>query len=326
MAHLTRTRVGVDGWFLWVLPPAWFAGLDDALAGSHAALSFDLAALAVVATGVVLWLAFGKLAADYGVGLQLMSEKGGGTRALSGGGRVLDWLVARPPLSWWLRRPVERASFLLCLAYLTRDRDCKLRVYPSVAPLLITPLGAFRQRSAGLDFVIAFVGALLAEAPMLVLHQMRVSQDWAAADVFHVVPLAGPAQLCSGARKATQALFAPLLIVVAGAVLWHDRGSPERLLLLLPGLIAMPVCSWFPCRNGLAVPLSQAPTGARQAARGGLSVTLLMLGIIALGAVSLLAWQSGWFRSFLIVELVVGTILVTVMKRQSQAVRWSPLE
>ena len=45
-----------------LLPPAWFAGFDDALAGSAPPRSWLLAALAVIVTALVLWLAFGKLA------------------------------------------------------------------------------------------------------------------------------------------------------------------------------------------------------------------------------------------------------------------------
>jgi hypothetical protein len=54
--------------------------------------------------------------------------------------RWLAALVKLPPLSWWLRDPVERESFKLTTAYLVRDREIKMRLYPGVAPLLIMPL------------------------------------------------------------------------------------------------------------------------------------------------------------------------------------------
>ena len=61
-------------WWIALLPPAWFAGIDDALAGSMAAGSWQLAAMAVVATTIVVFLAFGKLAHDYATGLQRIGE------------------------------------------------------------------------------------------------------------------------------------------------------------------------------------------------------------------------------------------------------------
>ena len=64
-------NVGEIAWWISLLPPAWFAGFDDALAGS--------ADDRFMAAGghrrwrppaAVLWLAFGKLAHDYETGLQ----------------------------------------------------------------------------------------------------------------------------------------------------------------------------------------------------------------------------------------------------------------
>ena len=127
-------------WWVYLLPPAWFAGLDDLIAGSRPAISAILALVGVLATGAVLWLAFEKLAHDYETGLQNLGEAAapkhrGGPRR-----RWLDTMAGRPPLRWWLRDPVSRASFLLVAAYLFRDRDVKLRVYPGLAPMLAWPV------------------------------------------------------------------------------------------------------------------------------------------------------------------------------------------
>jgi len=332
MSNLTQMHLDLHGWLLYVLPPAWFAGFDDAWAGTHTTLSLALAAVSVVATGVVMWLAFGVLADDYGTGLQLMNEAAPRPRSLAGrarlaGGRTLDKLVALPPLSWWLRDPVERASFLLSLAYLTRDRDCKLRVYPGLAPYLIAPAGIFLHRG-GVDvtYFLAFAGSFLAQGTMLLLHMLRVSQDWAATDVFRLAPIAGPAPLCNGARKATLVLFAVPLAVVAAVAVWLDHGDPGRLVLLLPGVIAMPVISWIPCRKGLAVPLSSPPTGGPRAARSGLSYMGIMLGTLVLVFASVMVWQAGWLGWFLAVELVVAVILVMLMRWQAQAARWPVID
>jgi hypothetical protein len=122
-----------------VLPPAWFAGIDDALAGSMSGSSWLLAALAVSATAGISWLAFNKLAQDYETGLQKLGECASAAAPKRASRRWLDTLVGMPPLSWWLRDPVTRASFLLVMAYLVRDRDVKLRLYPALAPLVLMP-------------------------------------------------------------------------------------------------------------------------------------------------------------------------------------------
>ncbi len=125
-------------WWMILFPPAWFAGFDDAMAGSMKAGSWLLAAPAIAAPLIVLSIAIGKLARDYGTGLQRLAEVA--TTPQRRRRRWLDRLTNLPPMRWWLRDPVARASFLLCGAYLARDRDVKLRVFPAMAPILVMPL------------------------------------------------------------------------------------------------------------------------------------------------------------------------------------------
>ncbi|MFA6242376.1 MAG: hypothetical protein WC655_15685, partial [Candidatus Hydrogenedentales bacterium] len=158
-------------WWIALLPPAWFAGFDDAIAGTRALQSWGMAVLAVAATALVLWLAFAKLGRGYEAGLRTLSEtlsKKGKKRARR---RWIAALVERPPLRWWLREPVSRASFLLTSAYLLRDRDVKLRVYPSIAPILILPIvmlaqqhGRGEEQALG-GFMVALMGSYMGMIP-----------------------------------------------------------------------------------------------------------------------------------------------------------------
>src|SRR5437763_1218838 len=122
-----------------LLPPVWFAGFDNALIGDGGASSWLLAAFGGAATVAVLWLAFGKLAHSYESGLQALTEASPARRR-RGGRHWLGWLVKRAPLRWWLRNSVSRGAFLLTAAYLFRDRETKLRIYPGLAPMMIMPV------------------------------------------------------------------------------------------------------------------------------------------------------------------------------------------
>ncbi len=331
LVRLSQAQGGPHAWPIWLLPPAWFAGLDDALIGTHAVKSYQFALMSVVATTVTSWLAFGALATDYGDGLQRMSEVRsslGHTRHESrSGGRFIDRLAAVPPLSWWLRDPIERASFLLCLAYLLRDRDCKLRVYPSLAPYVAIPFGTLLQGSGGTDsaILLLLVGALLAEGPMLAQQTLRISQNWAASDLFRAVPIAGPAQLCNGARKATILIIGLPPMLLAGLLACYLQGGVERLWLLLPGLISMPVYSWFACMDGTAVPLSLPPEEARGVGRG-LSLMWLMFSSLVLAGLAAVAWYFGWFWEFLAVELVAAVIIILLVRREAAIAPWPLIE
>ena len=202
-------------WWLVLLPPAWFAALDDAVAGSMSLPSILVSLLAIGSTSAAAYLAFGKLAGDYQAGVQRMSESVAPAKRSRSGRRWLAWLVERPPLSWCLRNPVTRASFLLTTAYLLRDREVKLRIYPSLAPMLVMPfLFVLRGNDdAGAGFGVAFCGAYLGLIPMMAVSILQYSQQWQAADIFHAAPIPGPAALCHGVRWAVWCwITAPMVV------------------------------------------------------------------------------------------------------------------
>src|SRR5262249_41752939 len=150
------------------------------------------------------------------------------------GRRWLDIAVNAPPLRWWLRDPVARASFLLTAAYLARDRDVKLRVYPGLAPMLVLPF-IFLFSSGGVyagGFGVAFSGCYLGLMPLMGLNLLQYSQQWQAADVFRSTPLRGPASVFHGARRAVLVfLTLPLLVVVALLAMFMTHGSSQLFLL-----------------------------------------------------------------------------------------------
>src|SRR5262245_12643597 len=125
--------------YLFPLPPAWFAGIDSFVAGDQSAVFGALGVLGLLLTGLLAWIAIGKLAPSYGEGLARLSE----TRTATKDSEAVSSrtpAISNPILRWWLRDPVERTSFRLAAAYMRRDRDVKLRLYPSLTMFLIFPL------------------------------------------------------------------------------------------------------------------------------------------------------------------------------------------
>ena len=319
-------NVGELSWWINLLPPAWFAGFDDAFSGSAMLGSWVLAALAVAATVLVLWLAFDKLARDYETGLQALNETVS-TRIKRGGRRhLIDRLVNIPPLIWWLRDPVARASFLLTAAYLIRDRDVKLRVYPGIAPILIIPfvflIGNHHHGSAGdPGFGVPFSGIYLGMVPLFGLQLLQHSQQWQAADIFRAAPLPGPAALCHGARRAVLCLLALPMMLLVGLIVWLLRGSFSELVLLLPGVIALPVFALVPHLGGHGVPLSQ-PTDAAKSATRGLNIMLVMVIAFALAGLASYSWTQGWFRWLVVGEATVAVGLYSALRWSLASARW----
>jgi ABC-2 type transport system permease protein len=329
-----KLHFNFHSWWVCLLPPAWFAGLDDSIAGSRSATSAILAVVGIIATAAVLWLAFEKLARDYESGLQAMGETAAPKRPRGERRRWLDTLAGLPPLRWWLRDPVSRASFLLVAAYLLRDRDVKLRVYPGLAPMLVWPVIMFVQEhgprqpggfSGFSGFVFAFTGIYIGIIPLLALDLLRYSQQWQAADLFRVVPMKGPGALCDGARHAVLVILT-LPVVVALALLARLMGSGNsHLPLLLPGIIALPVYAMLACLGGNVVPLSLPSEEAKSAGRGVKMIGVMMVSAL-LALVATLSWNYGWFKWLLLVEAILAVGLYLAMRASVGRSRWTSLE
>ena len=311
-----------------LLPPAWFAGFDDALAGTGATRSWILAALALVGTASVLALAVGRLARDYQTGLQTLSESSG-AKPRPASRRWILALVKTPPMRWWLRDSAARAAFLLTVTALARDRETKLRIYPGLAPLLVFPVIILIQNSAdarhGSAFGAAFAGAYLGLIPLMALNLLQYSQQWQAADLFRAAPVPGPIPLCQGARRAVLCVLTlPLLALFALAV-WLLSPDTSQLALLLPGVVMLPVYSLIPCLKGKAVPLSLPAEDAKSASRG---LTIIAVMPLAMGVAGLAAWawSKGWFGWFLLGETALAAAVYAGMSASLRSVRWPPLD
>ena len=327
---VTGTHVTFRGdvWWVRLLPPAWFAGFDDALAGSGAPLSWALGGAGVALTAIVIWLALGRMARHYELGLQLLGETSSIRPAHGGRRRFTAFLVQIPPFSWWLRHPVQRASFVLISSYLVRDRDVKLRVYPGMAPMLIMPvimlLNGHKDSGFG-SFGVAFAGTYLGMIPMMGVSLLQYSQQWAAADIFRIAPIVGPAEVCAGARKAVTCFLTVPLVIIYALITYLLSRDERALALVLPGLIILPVYTLLPNLGGAAVPLSEAAEEAKSTRRG-----LAYLGATAaaslVASVAIWAQLNGFFLWFLLAEIAVVAAIYFPMRLSLASVRWAPQE
>jgi hypothetical protein len=286
--------------------------------------------MAVVATVIAVWIAFAKLANDYASGLQRLSESALTTPRMRARRRWIDLATRAPPLRWWLRDPVARASFFLTVAYLVRDRDVKLRIYPAIAPMLALPVlflvqehGRHGEDAGG--FTIGFAASYLSVVPMMVLNLVQYSQQWQAADVFRAAPLHGPAALCHGARCAILCCLALPLLLAFVLLVWVTQRDFVQLLLFLPGVVAMPVYALIPSLGGRGVPLS-LPTEEAKGAGRGLHLFVAMLLAFALSGLATWSWSAGCFHWFIGTEAVLALCLYAALRRAIANTKWPTLE
>jgi ABC-2 type transport system permease protein len=310
-------------WWSSFLPPVWFASVSALLMGERSGRLWLLGGLAVLGTVLVPSLALGRFARDYERGLQAIVTAPAVSLGRAGRRRWLDVLVSVPPLSWWFRSSVERAAFLLCAAYLARDRDTKLRVYPGIAPLLVVPIVFMLREAATAElatFGFVFTAGLLSLLPMSVLTMLSHSQQWRASDLFLAAPIPGPGPLCHGARRATLLFIgAPFTLMLAGLV-WARSGY-QGLWTLVPSILAMPLFTLLPCLGELGVPFSLPTEGGRSAGRA-FKTLLILFAANAIAVISYFASRSGWLPVLVVVELLVGATLYVLLRRLVSARVW----
>jgi ABC-2 type transport system permease protein len=330
--HVMRTlgpatdALSTNGW-LFLLPPAWFAGFDEVFTGRGTTSSWALAGIGIAVTASVLLLAFGRLAATYEEGLQNLAESRPAKPRDPSKRRLLDRLMDAPPLSWALRDPVVRASFRLTAAYLVRDRDVKLRLYPGLAPMLVMPAVFLFQGASenGGDIGIAMAGGYLGLIPLMAMNLLQFSQNWQAADLYRLAPVPGPGPFIHGAIRAVAVvLVLPALTLTILIVCLLPNGI-QNVAILLPGLIAMPVYALVPGAIEKTVPLSKPAEEAKSAMRGVL-IFILMITALAVPGLAIAARHFGGFWIFLLVEALLAAAICLAMNSAISRKSWDPLE
>ena len=328
---MTGMRGAIDplagkSWFF-LLPPAWFAALDEALLGRASGPTLVMAGAGVLITAAVLTLAFGRMAHVYEEGLQTLAESRPRKPRANEGRRLLDRLMDGPVLGWLLRDPVTRASFRLTAAYLFRDRDMKLRLYPGLAPVLVMPMVFLIQGMSKSDagWGIAFGGGYLGLIPLMAMNLLQFSQHWQAADLYRQAPVAGPGPFIHGASRAVCFLLALPGVAILLLVICLMPGGLAKAELLFPGLLAMPAFALIPGAIEKTVPLSKPTEEAKSAARGGIMVLLMMASLVIPG-IALWARNYGMFGRFLIAEACMVVVACWLLSKIIASKKWDPLE
>jgi len=312
--------------FLLPLPPAWFAAVDAVGSAQSAQHSIRwLMIIGFVVTGALTYSAIGKLAPSYGEALARLGESR--QRTAKSKPAPLETTRSRHSFfRWWMPDPIERASFRLAAAYMRRDREIKLRLYPSLGSFLVFPLmGLLDRRTGASPFIPLLTVWMLGQLPIIAMETLRTSSQAAAADIFATAPLETGAPIFLGVRKATIFyLMLPALCIATGLLAFVIR-SRSALFLALPGLIAIPIVSLLPACVDTYLPLSRSPQVGTQSAKNTTLMfgTMLTMGILA--GISYVASEANFLPILLLVETAIVVTAYWALKRhiQSRPLRWN---
>jgi hypothetical protein len=182
---------------------------------------------------------------------------------------------------------VERAVFDLVLAYLKRNREIKVRLYPSIAYFIFFPVMAVFTNELtdpfykeGPGFYALMGAAMVPFVGLTAIEGLIFSEHYHAAYIFQLAPISRLAEVHRGFRKAIM-LSVGLpgfgLLLALYSITWSN--PLDALLLLLPWVMITPVTLVVPFLFRQMVPLSRKYQKGQQSAR---NLTLLFVSFIAL--------------------------------------------
>lgn len=225
----------------------------------------------------------------------------------------------------FMRDPIERASFRLAAAYMRRDRDVRMRLYPSFAAYLVFPVIAVIDPAKG-TFVPLMTVVMAAMLPASSMMTLKMSPQFAASDVFRFAPIRGTASVFHGVRKAALLLMTLPVLAVSAALLLVTLRDRTWLIAVTPALALIPTLSLIEGLTGDYLPLSVPPVAGRQ---GAVMIGLYLMSAVIVGGISVLGWFSrkhGWFGPLLGVEIVVVAGVHALLLRGIRARALTPLE
>jgi hypothetical protein len=201
----------------------------------------------------------------------------------------------------FLRNPAERAVFELVSLYMLRNREIKVRLYPSLAYFIFFPLLAVFTEGLPDPFVNSqpqglplMAAAMICFVSLTAIEGLVFSEHSAAAYIFRVAPVASLARIHNGLRKAVLlwvALPGYAALFALYSILWMN--PLHALLVLGPWIIMTPAVLMIPFLLREVIPLARKYQKGQQTARNIFIFASSMVVLSFVGVFQILAMKGG---------------------------------
>ncbi len=323
-------------------PPAWFSGVTLLMMGKVDWLSLVFATSALISLIILSFVALRKVATGYSTFAAQLAydsntrvgkskKESAVVASKSDPQNIANRLSFSETLkAFFLRNPVERAVFDLVATYLKRDREIKVRIYPSFSYLIMFPLiglftGGLADPFLDQDFAFNTItsAAMIPFVASVAVEAILFSEHYQASYIFRAAPVANLSDIHRGLRKATQvyiALPGALILLILYTFLW--RNLFHAFLLIAPWLILTPALMMFSFIGREFLPLSRQYQKGQQSARSMIIAFVSVFGMAIGGVVQSFSIQGPipyWL--FLTGTLAVSSILYFTIRKISGEVR-----
>ena len=325
--------MGEIRWYFFLFPTAWFAGLSEVLIGKADTNTLALSALGLLSLVFLLTLAMKKLSGGYSPSMTRAAAAPLSPATIEEPAAASRSGMFESFKSLVIRNQAERAAFELITIYLLRNREIKLRLYPSLAYILFFPfLGILTEgladpfESSEGRFYAMMGAGMISSIGLTAVESLLFSEHYKASYILRVAPVSRIGDIRSGFRKA---VF--IYIVLPGfavlftlyAVLWAD--PLHAMLVLLPWLALAPAQLLAPFLFREALPLSRKYQKGEQSARNILIFSISFAVLIVLAVTQSMALSLGFSYSlFLGIVMVVALLCYLVLRAMTDESR--PIE
>ncbi|UYO05341.1 hypothetical protein [Paenibacillus sp. PSB04] len=313
--NLVDLQIGYEAqWWHVFLFPVWFAAPFEWLFGGHrgeAIIVFSL--LSVLLPLLAVWI-YVRMIPSFEANLRKLSTQT--ARKKGRGGRWPDVLGR-----WICRSREEQVFFRFALGMIRKERDYKLKVYPSLGLSLIFPFifmfntfnsgSSWEEIRAGNSYLFMyFCAVMIPSAVMMLQYTSTPKGAW----IFNTVPLRNHEPVYKGTLKACIAqLILPIFVVesMIFTVIFGVRILPDLLVTLVMTLLYTVISFRL---MGLEMPFTEPAQAGTQSGRTGLMLLLFLIlgamaglhfalrfstyGVYVLMAVALIANIAAWKLAF----------------------------
>lgn len=282
-------------WYYLLYPPAWFSGVTLLLIGMFELKVIALASLAMLSLIALSTVALRKVSRDYSSFISHLAYREGKPGPERGQARQVERPATRSfaqgVKSVFLSNRAERAVFELVSIYLRRNREVKVRLYPSLAYFIFIPLLAIFTEGLPDPFINQSFSSYSLMAALMIcyisltaIEGMIFSEHHAAAYIYRVAPINKLGDVHNGFRKAVMmwvALPGFAVLFVIYSILW--RAPVHAVLTLAPWIAITPAVLMIPFLLREVLPLSRKYQKGQQTAR---NFTLFLACFIGLSIVA----------------------------------------
>lgn len=306
-------------WWHFFIPPLWFAAPFEWLIGGNSSSAIIVLSAAAIVLPIVAIAIYIRKMPLFERDLQkLMSEGKSGKQQ-----RAFFMTVWERVLCW---NREERASFRFSWQLMKRERDFKLKVYPSLGIGFIAPflfLYIFLEDISLQDlgesnsyFMIYFGFLIISSLTMMLNYSGKYKGAW----VYAVTPIQHSSVLKRGALKASLAqLFLPvyLLQAVIFTALFGWRIVPDLVIILASAVLYALVCYSIMAKDTL--PFSRPMAESLQSGTAKQLVLMLLIGafVVIHLVMSKIPFGSVVYAPIVILASIVGWKVMLPIKRKS---------